>query len=73
LHQTVVVRDARRALVELNPVDKAEAYFQLATAELESGDRAGARRSVLRSLEIAPRFERAQALLLKIHRGEKMP
>jgi len=73
LHQTVVVREARRALVELNPVDKAEAYFQLATAELESGDRAGARRSVLRSLEIAPRFERAQALLLKIHRGEKMP
>jgi tetratricopeptide (TPR) repeat protein len=67
------VRDARRAIVALDPVDKAEAYFQLALAELEAGDRLAARRSVLRSLEIAPRFERAQELLLKIHREEKIP
>lgn len=67
------VRDARRAIVALDPVDKAEAYFQLALAELEAGDRAAARRSVLRSLEIAPRFERAQELLLRIHREEKIP
>jgi tetratricopeptide (TPR) repeat protein len=73
LKRPLVVRDARRALVELDPVDKAEAYFQLALAELEAGDRAAARKSVLRSLEIAPRFGRAQELLLKIHREEKTP
>ena len=66
--QPLVVRDARRALVELDPVDKAEAHYQLALAEMETGDRAAARRSVLRSLEIAPRFERAQELLLQLHR-----
>ncbi len=73
LKKPAEVRDARRAIVALDPVDKAEAYFQLALAELEAGDRAAARRSVLRSLEIAPRFERAQELLLKIHREEKIP
>lgn len=67
------VRDARRAIVALDPVDKAEAYFQLALAELDAGDRAAAKRSVLRSLEVAPRFERAQELLLRIHREEKIP
>jgi len=73
LNQPAEVRDARRAIVALDPVDKAEAYFQLALAELEAGDRSAARRSVLRSLEIAPRFERAQELLLRIHREEKIP
>lgn len=73
LQRANAVREARRALVELNPVDKAEAYFQLAVAELEAGDRAAARRSVLRALEVAPRFARAQELLLKIHREEKVP
>jgi tetratricopeptide (TPR) repeat protein len=63
-----VARDARAAIVELDPVDKAEAYFQLALAEAEAGDAKAARRSVLRSLEIAPRFGRAQELLLKLHR-----
>ena len=73
LKKPAETRDARRAIVALDPVDKAEAYFQLALAELEAGDRLAARRSVLRSLEIAPRFERAQELLLKIHREEKIP
>ncbi len=73
LQKPSTVRDARRAIVELDPVDKAEAYFQLALAEIDAGDRPAARRSVLRSLEIAPRFGRAQDLLLKIHREEKMP
>lgn len=59
---------ARRALVALEPVDKAEAYYQLALAELLAGDRASARRDVLRALEAAPRFTQAQELLLKIHR-----
>jgi tetratricopeptide (TPR) repeat protein len=59
---------ARRALLALDPVDKAEAYYQLALAELAAGDAEQARRHVLRSLEAAPRFARAQELLLKIHR-----
>lgn len=67
------VVEARRAIVALDPVDKAEAYYQLALAEIEAGDRTAARRSILRSLEVAPRFERAQALLLRIHREEKIP
>ncbi len=73
LQKSSTARDARRAIVELDPVDKAEAYFQLALAEMEAGDRPAARRSVLRSLEIAPRFGRAQELLLKIHREGKVP
>jgi tetratricopeptide (TPR) repeat protein len=73
LKDPVEVREARRAIVALDPVDKAEAYYQLAVAEMDAGDRAAARTSVLRSLEIAPRFERAQELLLRIHREEKIP
>jgi tetratricopeptide (TPR) repeat protein len=61
-----VVR-ARRALVALDPVDKPEALYQLALALVEAGDNAGARREVLRALEIAPRFQRAQELLLRLH------
>ncbi len=61
-----VVR-ARRALVALDPVDRPEALYQLALALVEAGDAAGARREVLRALEIAPRFQRAQELLLRLH------
>jgi cellulose synthase operon protein C len=61
-----VVRE-RRAIVALRPVDQAGALFQLALALLEAGDRAAARREVLRALEIAPGFEPAQELLLQLH------
>jgi tetratricopeptide (TPR) repeat protein len=64
--QAGVVR-ARRSLVALDPVDRPEALYQLARALLEAGDAAGARREVLRALEIAPRFQRAQELLLRLH------
>lgn len=64
---------ARRALVALEPVDRAEAYYQLALAELEAGDAPAAKRDVLRALEAAPRFTRAQELLLRLHRGEAKP
>jgi tetratricopeptide (TPR) repeat protein len=69
-----VVR-ARMALVALDPVDRAEALYQLALAQLEAGDSAAARRTVLRALEIAPNFERAQELLLRVRsgRGEQEP
>jgi tetratricopeptide (TPR) repeat protein len=73
LHETLgdrsrVVR-ARRSLVALDPVDRPEALYQLALALLEAGDAAAARREVLRALELAPRFQRAQELLLKLHRA----
>jgi Tfp pilus assembly protein PilF len=58
---------ARRALVALDPVDRPEALYQLALALAEAGDAAAARREVLHALEIAPRFQRAQELLLRLH------
>jgi tetratricopeptide (TPR) repeat protein len=63
-----VVRE-RRALVALNPVDRAEALYQLALALEQAGDAASARREVLRALEEAPNFEKAQELLLRLPRG----
>ncbi|MCS6816788.1 MAG: tetratricopeptide repeat protein [Blastocatellia bacterium] len=54
------------AVLHLNPPDRAEAHYQLARALLAKGARAEARREILRALEIAPGFEKAQALLLKL-------
>jgi tetratricopeptide (TPR) repeat protein len=71
----MVVRE-RRAVVALAPVDRPEALFQLAVAYREAGDSAAARRTVLRALEDAPNFEKAQSLLLVIHEertGGKKP
>jgi tetratricopeptide (TPR) repeat protein len=58
----------REALVALDPVDRPQALYELALARLEAGDPAGARREVLRALEAAPRFEKAQELLLRLSR-----
>jgi len=66
--KTGVVR-ARTALVALEPVDKAEALYKLAQAELVAGDPGAAKRHVMRALEAAPRFAKAQELLLEIHRA----
>jgi tetratricopeptide (TPR) repeat protein len=63
----------RKAVVALAPVDRAEALYQLALAHHEAGDAANARREVLRALEEAPNFERAQGLLLTIRRGTPPP
>jgi cellulose synthase operon protein C len=59
----------RRAVLGLRPTDRADALYQLAAALLNAGDRDGARREVLRALELAPAFERAQQLLLRLHEG----
>ena len=56
----------RRAVVALAPVDRAEALYQLALAHHEAGNASAARSEVLRALEEAPNFERAQALLLTL-------
>ena len=61
----------RAAVVALNPVDKAEAYYQLALAYKEAGSPADARKSVIRALEDAPHFERAQELLIQLHEARK--
>jgi tetratricopeptide (TPR) repeat protein len=65
---SVRVRE-REALVALDPVDKAEALYQLALAYRAAGRAAEAKRTVLRALEDAPNFERAQELLLAIVDG----
>lgn len=56
----------RRALVALDPVDKVEAYYELALAYFDAGDVVSARREVLHALELAPNFEKGQDLLLKL-------
>jgi tetratricopeptide (TPR) repeat protein len=63
-----VVRE-RRAIVGLNPVDRAGAYYRLAVAQDEAGNQKAARDAVLRALEDAPNFQLAQELLLKLHGG----
>jgi tetratricopeptide (TPR) repeat protein len=57
----------RRAVVALAPVDRPEALYELAVAYREAGDSVQARRAILRALEDAPNFEKAQTLLLVIH------
>jgi tetratricopeptide (TPR) repeat protein len=59
----------RRAVVALEPVDMAEAWYQLAQAQFDGGEPGNARTSVLRSLEIAPAYPAAQELLLTIVGG----
>jgi len=60
----------RRAILALDPTDRAEAHYRLAVALAEAGDRAGARSQVLRALEIAPSYEAALELLLALRGGD---
>ncbi len=66
---TAVAVRSLRAAVALEPVDMAEAQFQLARAYLAAGDRPAARSSILRALEIAPSYGAALELLLEIRGG----
>jgi tetratricopeptide (TPR) repeat protein len=72
-----VVRE-RMAVVALGPVDKADALTQLAQAHYDAGDATKARTTILRALEEAPNYEKAQTLLLTIYEarnkgGERKP
>jgi len=58
-----------RAVIALNPVDRAAAYTDLAEAYYSSGKKADAKKQTLAALEIAPSYERAQELLLKLVDG----
>lgn len=55
-----------RVVVATQPPDRAAAYADLAEAYVLAGQLADAKRQALAALEIAPSFERAQELLLKI-------
>jgi tetratricopeptide (TPR) repeat protein len=61
---------SRQALIALQPSDRADAYYQLAKAYADAGRTADARREVLRALDVAPNFERAQDLLLQLRKPE---
>ena len=54
------------AVLALNPLDKAQAQFDVARAYMAAGDKSKAEESVLASLEAAPGFKPAQKLLLEI-------
>jgi tetratricopeptide (TPR) repeat protein len=58
-----------RTVIALNPVDRAAAYTDLAESYFKSGKRAEAKKQTLAALEIAPSYERAQELLLKLVDG----
>jgi len=53
-------------------VDMAEALYRLALAQQQAGDAAGAKRSVLGALEIAPGYPAAQRLLLDLVGGAEV-
>src|SRR4029450_7919299 len=57
---------AFRAALAGNPPDRATAHVDLAEAYASGGKVAEAKKEILAALEIAPSFERAQDLLLKI-------
>ncbi len=56
----------RRAVLALDPVDRAAAYYDLARSLRLDRQPEAARRAVLQALEIAPGFREAQRLLLDL-------
>ena len=58
-----------RTVLALAPVDRAAAYTDLAESYWKSGKKAEAKKQTLAALEIAPSYERAQDLLLKLVDG----
>jgi len=63
---TATALRAFRSALATNPADRAAAHTDLAEVQLLRGQAAEARKQTLAALEIAPSFERAQDLLLKI-------
>jgi Flp pilus assembly protein TadD len=58
-----------RTVLALAPVDRAAAHTDLAESYYRSGRKAEAKKHTLAALEIAPSYERAQALLLRLVDG----
>jgi tetratricopeptide (TPR) repeat protein len=65
----LAIREFTAALAA-GPADVAPAHCDLAAALLLAGDRVAAKREVLAALELAPTYERAQELLLRIVEGK---
>jgi tetratricopeptide (TPR) repeat protein len=66
----VAVREHRAALAS-NPIDVAAAHCDLGESYLLAGRKADAKKHVMAALEIAPLYDRAQDLLLKIVEGRQ--
>ena len=62
---------AFRVALAAGPLDRASAHADLAEGLLQTGNKAEARREALAALEIAPTYERAQDLLLKVTDGAR--
>lgn len=60
-----------RVQIALAPPDLAEAHYDLARSLEAAGDHPEARKEVLRALEIAPSFDKAQELLLRLRAARK--
>ena len=60
------------SLVTMNPLDKADTHYRLASALFRQKDTVAAKRNILLALEAAPRFRDAHRLLLEIinHKAE---
>ena len=58
--------DSLQAMVAMAPTDPARLYFELAESLLKADQKERARESVLKSLEIAPRYQAALELLVEI-------
>jgi tetratricopeptide (TPR) repeat protein len=65
-NQFEVAQREFRAVVALAPVDRAAAYTDLAESYYKGGHMAEAKKHTLKALEVAPSYERAQELLLKV-------
>jgi tetratricopeptide (TPR) repeat protein len=63
----------RRAVLAMDPADPLEAQYALAAALFAAGRRADARSELLRLLDRAPHFEKAQDLLLRIRESPPTP
>jgi tetratricopeptide (TPR) repeat protein len=64
------VRELQTA-IDAGPPDIAAAHTELAEAYWQAGRRAETKKHAIAALEVAPRFERAQELLLAVVDGEK--
>jgi tetratricopeptide (TPR) repeat protein len=63
--------EARRTLLMLDPLDKADHHYRLAKLLAEDNQLPAAKREVLQALEDAPRFREAHQLLLEL--VDKLP
>ena len=55
----------------VDPVDRVAAHCDLAESYLSAGNLDGAKREALNALEMAPTYERAQELLLRVIEGDQ--